>query len=92
MVDSIEDLNTCSNVILVDSNLDEMRCAKLLYWNVDLECRSGFSITASRNGSDEGKCGDFKHAGRHAGDDLLTWVKVGLKLFHGKFFPSKCKM
>ena len=64
MVDSIHDSNMCLNVILVDSNLDEMRCAKLLHWNVELEWISGFSITYSRKGSDEEVCGNFKCAGR----------------------------
>ena len=59
MVDSIEDLNRCLNVILVDSNIDEMRCAKLLHWNVDLECKSGFSITNSRKGSGKEGCDKF---------------------------------
>ena len=80
MVDSIEDLNRCLNVVLINSNLDEIRCAKLLHWNVDLECRSGFSITDSRKGSDEEGCGYFKHAGARTGDELATWVKVELQL------------
>ena len=63
-------------MIFVDSNLDEMRCEKLLHWNVDLKCRSGFSTYDSRKVSDEEVCCKFKHAGRHSGEYLLTWVKV----------------
>ena len=81
MVDFIDELNRCFNVILVASNLDEIGSAKFLNLNVDLECRSGFSITDSRKGSDEAGCANFKHSGRHAGEGLVTWVKVELQLF-----------
>ena len=41
---------------------------------------SDFSITDSRKGSDEEGCGHFKHVGRHAGDELVTWVKSDSQL------------
>ena len=64
---------------LVDSNLDEMRCMKLLDVNADVEFISGSSRIGSTKGLHAEECDNFKYAGGHVGEELETWVKVDLQ-------------
>jgi len=54
--DSNDDLERFPNVVLVDSNLDETRCAKLLSWKEDFEGRLDSSGTTSLEVLDDEEC------------------------------------
>ena len=79
MVNSNNDLSICLKMALFDSNLDEMRCIKLLDRNADLECRWGSSRIVSTKGLDQEECENVKCVGRHTGGELVTWMKVELQ-------------
>ena len=60
MVDSEDDLSRCLNVFLVDSNLDEVRCAKFMCSNAGIERDVISSETDVTVISDEEGCDDFR--------------------------------
>ena len=59
--DSNDDLDRFQNVILVESNLDEIRCIKLEYWKEDLEGRFDSSGIIHMEVSDKEEFGISKH-------------------------------
>ena len=62
--DSNDDLDSFSNVVLVDSNLDEIRRIELESWIEDFEGRSYSSGIISIEVSNEEQCDVSKHTGR----------------------------
>ena len=54
--DSNDDLEIFPNVVLVNSNLDEIRCMKLEPWKEDFEGRLDYSGIISTEVSNEKEC------------------------------------
>ena len=59
--DSNDYLKEFTNVVLVDSSLDEIRCVKLTYWKEDFEGRLDSSGIVSVEVSNEEECDVTKH-------------------------------
>ena len=86
MVDSNDGSNEHLNMVLFDSNLDEVRWVKLVCsnveWSVDIEHRPGSSRTDSASGS----CGDGCDVMSFDGKKVVILLKVeSLLLSHEVF-------
>ena len=65
-------------MVLVDLNLDGIRCVKLASLKVDFECRLGSSSISSMEVVDEEVCDISRHESECGGKESVTWLKVEL--------------
>ena len=65
------------SIVLVDSNLDEIRCMKLASWKRYFEGRLDSSGIGSIEVLNEKECGISKHAIEYEDDECLAnWIKL----------------
>ena len=98
--DSNCNLDRFPNVVLIDSNLDEIICTKLAYWKEDFEGRLDSSGNSSLEVSDEEECCIQKHVVEYEDEECLMWgdeiasisLIVGYKNDGTFFLDKRCKV